>query len=135
MNSIINDQGELEEKSRWLRKEIFDMSMSKKKGHTPSSFSMVETLVTLFYRGFLKYDSVNIDNPNRDRLIISKGHGAMAAYPILADLGFFPKEELAKFTRRDGILRQYADNSIPGVECVTGSLGHGIGIATGFGLA
>lgn len=120
------------ERTQWLRKQIFDMAMPKKKGHVPSSFSQAEILVALYYGGILRYDSKNPQWTDRDRLIISKGHGAMAAYPILADLGFFPREELTRFTRKEGILRQYADNSIPGVECVTGSLGHGLGIAAGF---
>ena len=129
------DLGALQGKSRWLRTSLFDMAMSKKKGHVPSSFSMAEILVALYYGGVMKYNPQRPDWQEKDRLIISKGHGAMAAYPILADVGYFPVVELEKFTRREGILRQYADNSIPGVECVTGSLGHGLGIGAGFSLA
>src|SRR3989338_7788460 len=129
------DYESLTHRSMWLRKELFDMAIPKKKGHVPSSYSTAEILITLFYGGFLKHNPQNPADPNRDRLIISKGHGAMAVYPILAECGFFSRSELGNLTRKEGIVRQYADNSIPGVECVTGSLGHGIGFATGFGIA
>lgn len=117
---------DLTEKAKWLRREIFELVVSKRKGHIPSCFSIVEILVALYYGG--------IKRP-QDKVIISKGHAAMALYPILCDLGLVDKSELAKFTDKDGIFRMYADPSIPGVPAVTGSLGHGIGIAAGYALA
>lgn len=117
---------DLNQKARWLRQEIFELVTSKKKGHMPSCFSIVEILVALYYGG--------IKRP-QDKVIISKGHAAMALYPILVDQGLIDKNELQKFTDKDGILRMYADPSIPGIECVTGSLGHGIGVGAGYALA
>jgi transketolase len=129
------DLDALAAKSRWLRRELFEMVVRTKKGHVPSSYSCAEIAVALFYGGILRVDPKNPRWPDRDSFIVSKGHAAMVAYPILADLGFFPREEILKFTKPDGILRQYADPSIPGVETVCGSLGHGFTIGAGLALA
>jgi transketolase len=125
----IND---LVSKSRWLRQEIFEMVIAQKQGHIPSSFSMAEILTTLYYGGVLNYTPGQPDAPDRDRLIISKGHAAAALYPILADIGYFDKAELARFTQPGGLLGMYADFRIPGIEGISGSLGHGVGMAAGF---
>ena len=126
---------ELQKKAAWLRQEVFEMVVRAKKGHYPSSSSCTEILVSLMYGGHLKFDPKNPKWPDRDRLFISKGHAGMALYPILADLGYISKDEVAKFTHADGILKFYPDPKIPGVEAITGSLGHGIGIAVGHCLA
>jgi len=120
------------DKSQWLRLELLNLLTRKKKGHIPSSYSCAEVVIALLYGQYLRFDPRNPKARDRDRLIISKGHAAMVLYPILADLGFFQKEELEKFTAPDGILRLYADNSIPGIESITGSLGHGLGIGCGY---
>lgn len=131
-NQLILD---LNQKSRWLRQQLFDLVIETKKGHIPSSYSAAEISLALFYGGYLRFDPKNPKWPERDRFIVSKGHAAMLLYPILADLGFYPKEELKRFTKADGILRMYADNSIPGIESITGSLGHGLGIGCGYALS
>lgn len=121
----------LKQKAAWLRREIFEMVLRQRDGHIPSSLSMVEILVTLYYGGVLRYTPGQPKAPDRDRLLVSKGHAAMALYPILADVGYFPKDELAKFTQPEGILGMYADVRIPGIEGISGSLGHGLGMASG----
>ena len=68
-------------------------------------------------------------------LVISKGHGSICLYPILADLGFFDRNELDRVCQKGGILGGIPDPIIPGYETVNGSLGHGLGVATGIGLA
>lgn len=122
-------------RSQWLRQELFEMAMRQQQGHIPSSFSSVEILVALYYGGVARYTRGKANDPNRDRVIVSKGHAAMALYPILADLGYFPVDELKRFTQPDGLLGMYADIRIPGIEGVSGSLGHGLGMAAGFALA
>ncbi|OGR78403.1 MAG: hypothetical protein A3I11_02055 [Elusimicrobia bacterium RIFCSPLOWO2_02_FULL_39_32] len=122
-------------KSQWLRKEIFDMVIRTQKGHIPSCYSCSEIVLALCYGGMIRFDAKNPRSKNRDSLIVSKGHAAMVLYPILADLGFYPKEELLKFTNPNGILRMYADHTIPGIEAICGSLGHGFTIAAGYALA
>ena len=71
----------------------------------------------------------------RDRCVISKGHGSICMYPILADLGFFPKEELFRVCKAGGILGGIPDPIIPGYETLNGSLGHGLGVGAGMALA
>lgn len=122
-------------KSSWLRKKLFEMVMRTKKGHIPSSYSCAEILIALFYGGVLRYRHGHANDPTRDRMIVSKGHAAMALYPILADIGFVAASELQTFTARDCLLRMYADPGIPGIDSVTGSLGHGLGVGSGFALA
>jgi transketolase len=124
----------LKDRSQWLRKEAFEMVVRSKKGHYPSSSSITEIVVALFYGGYFNYNAKNPRDPDRDRIFISKGHAGMVLYPILADLGYVPKEELAKFTKSGGVFRFYPDPSIPGIEAITGSLGHGIGIGAGHAL-
>jgi transketolase len=126
---------ELKKKCAWLRREAFEMVVRSKKGHFPSSSSCVETVVALYYGGYLKYNAQNPKDPNRDRLFISKGHAGMVLYPILEELGFVPKGELLNFTKAGGVFRFYPDPSIPGIEAITGSLGHGMGLAAGHCLA
>ena len=128
----IND---LEDKALWLRRELWDMVMRQRKGHIPSSFSCTEIIVALYYGGVARITRGQPDDPKRDRVIISKGHAAMALYPILADLEFFDKLELKRFTQPGGLLGMYADFRIPGIEGISGSLGHGLGMGAGFALA
>lgn len=123
------------ERSAWLRRQLFGMVVRTKKGHVPSSFSCAEILIALFYGGILRYQKGYASDPLRDRIIVSKGHAAMALYPILADIGFVPAAELENFTRKDCLLRMYADPSIPGIDSISGSLGHGLGIGAGMALA
>lgn len=108
------------------------MVMRARDGHVPSSFSMTEIVVSLYYGGVLRYRRGEPGWPDRDRVIVSKGHAAMALYPVLADLGYFPHEELNRFTKPGGLLGMYADVRIPGIEGISGSLGHGLGMAAGF---
>ncbi len=122
-------------KSQWLRRTLFEMVMRTRKGHIPSCYSSIELLVALFYGGVLRYRHGKPNDTGRDRWIVSKGHAAMALYPILADIGFVAESELAQFTKKDALLRMYADPEIPGIDAISGSLGHGLGIASGICLA
>ena len=96
---------------------------------------MVEILVALYYGKVARITPNQPDAPDRDRILISKGHAAMALYPILADFGFFDTVELERFTQPGGLLGLYADFRIPGIEGVSGSLGHGVGMGAGIALA
>lgn len=121
-------------KARMIRRETFDMIMSANEGHIGGSFSCVELLVALYYGGVLRFDPARPEWPQRDRFIVSKAHGSQSWWVILADLGFFPKTELARFLQDGGLLSGHVDNRAPGVEVVAGSLGHGLGIAAGMAL-
>ena len=103
--------------------------------HELASESTLDVLWVLYDR-ILKVDSQAPDDPNRDRFLLSKGHGPMAYYAVLAAKGFIPIDALPTFGRYDSILGQHPDRSlIPGVEISSGSLGHGLPIAVGVAAA
>lgn len=124
----------LDARSRALRREIVGMLAAARRGHVGSAFSLVEILRVL-YDDVLRYDPGRPRWLERDRCILSKGHGCLALYAVLADKGFFARAELAKFCRADGILGGHPEyGKVPGVEASTGSLGHGLSIGIGFAL-
>ena len=103
--------------------------------HEESSTSTLDA-VGILYERVLKVDPSNPAWPERDRFILSKGHGPMAYYAILAHLGFFPTDWLDTFTDRGGRLGSHPDRVlVPGVEASTGSLGHGLAMSVGVALA
>jgi transketolase len=108
---------------------------SGKRAHLGSAMSIVE-IIRVLYDDFLKIDPNNPKDPQRDRFILSKGHGCLAQYVVLADKGFFDKKELLKFCHADSILGGHPEfGKIPGVEASTGALGHGMPIGVGMALA
>jgi transketolase len=125
----------LEERSHWVRIKVLEMAVAANSGHVSTAFSQTEILVALYYGGILRYDPKNPRWPGRDRFILSKGQGGIGLYPILADCGFFSLEELDRFAQRGSILGVHSEWNIPGIEVVTGSLGHGLPIATGIAQA
>jgi transketolase len=125
----------LDDKAMELRKQVIDLSMVSTGGHLGGAFSMMDIVVALYYHT-LKVDPHNPTWAGRDRFVLSKGHGAIAYVPILADLGFFPKEWLSTFNKLDSPFGMHPDmHKIPGVEMSTGSLGHGLSIAVGMALS
>lgn len=103
--------------------------------HDSSATSTIHVIWTLYDR-VLRFDPKRPRSPDRDRFVLSKGHGPVAYYAILADKGFFPADELTRFMAWDGILGAHPDrNQVPGVETSTGSLGHGLPMAVGMALA
>lgn len=117
------------------RKEILDIFIKGGRGHLPSAFSLVEILVTLYYRKF-NLSPESFDSIDRDRVILSKGHGCLALYAVLQDLGFISKEEYPKFCKVGGILGGHPSRlRVPGVEVSTGSLGHGLSVGIGMALS
>jgi transketolase len=125
---------ELEEKARWVRRRTFEMVISAGSGHLGGSFSSTDILVALYYGGVLAHDPSNPNWDGRDRLIASKGHSSLALYPILADRGYFPIADLEGFNDEGSTLGGHPDTRTPGIETVTGSLGHGLGIGAGLAL-
>jgi transketolase len=125
----------LTQKSQHIRKLILEMCSKAGTGHVTSSFSCTEILVALYYGGLLRFDPKNPRWPERDRFILSKGQASVILYCVLADLGFFPVEELDHFAQADGKFGVHLQNSVPGVEITAGSLGQGINVATGLAHA
>lgn len=125
----------LSEKARWVWEETLRIHRRSPETRVASSLSPIEIFVVLYYGGFLRQDSGNPRWAGRDRCIISKGHGSLCMYPILADLGYFPMEELEKVCQEGSFLGGIPDPVIPGYETVNGSLGHGAGVSSGMALA
>lgn len=124
----------LQEKARWVRRELLKMIARAKTGHTGGALSTVDILVALYY------EVMDIGQPGscqtgRDHFILSKGHSCEGLYCILADLGFFAQEELQTFCQFGTRLTGHPTRHIPGIEVNTGSLGHGLSIGVGMALA
>jgi len=139
MNAVLHkfqvDIAGLEYQANQIRNKILQLCISTG-GHIVSSLSCVDILVTLYYGGNLNVDANNPELEDRDRFLLSKGHGETALYAILADLGFFPTSWLeTRYRRGDCHLGGHPDRKIPGVEITSGSLGHGLGLAAGLSLA
>jgi len=125
---------DLREKSHWVWRETLAVHRRAPETRIASSLSAIEIFVALYYGGVLRFDPVKPLAEHRDRCVISKGHGSICMYPILADLGYFPMEELHRVCKTGGFLGGIPDPVIPGYETVNGSLGHGFGVATGMAL-
>jgi transketolase len=105
-------------------------------GHPGGSLSAVEVVTALYFGGVLRYDPARPDWPDRDRFILSKGHGVPVQYAAMAEAGYFPVEELNTLRRIDGRLQGHPVlGSLPGIEASTGSLGQGLSIGLGMALA
>ncbi len=123
----------LDGRSIALRVAIVKMLEAGGRGHLASALSLVEILRVL-YDDVMRYDPRNPRWPLRDRFILSKGHGCMALYVLLADKGFFPEADLWTFCRKGSMLGGHPEIKVPGVEASTGSLGHGLSIGVGMAL-
>lgn len=102
--------------------------------HIGSCLSMADILAVL-YSNCLRIDAQHPDWVDRDRFILSKGHGAAALYAVLAECGFFPVEQLDTYCQDGSMLLGHVNYDVPGVEVSTGSLGHGLAIGCGMALA
>jgi transketolase len=120
---------------RDIRKTIFLTAYSASIAHIASAFSIVEILYVLYSNKILKVDSKNPNMVDRDKFILSKGHGSLALYTILCREGFFDENILKTFAKPGSILGgEPTIPLIPGVEATTGSLGQGISCALGLAL-
>lgn len=128
-------EGRLRRKAQWVRSTVLEMAVKAHSGHISTAYSQTELLVALYYGGLLRFDARNPKWNGRDRFILSKGQGGIGLYPILADLGYFPLSELENFAGVGNLLGVHAEWNIPGIEVITGSLGHGLPIATGMAEA
>lgn len=131
---MASDLENLEEKAVWVWRETLAIHRRAPETRIASSLSCVEIFVALYYGQVLNFNPNYPLSSARDRCIISKGHGSICMYPILADLGFFSKDELLRVCKTGGFLGGIPDPVIPGYETVNGSLGHGLGVATGVAL-
>lgn len=132
---MAKDIHELQKIAKEVRKDIITMLTESGSGHPGGSLSAVEILTTLYFKEM----NVNVEDPdniNRDRFVLSKGHAAPVLYSVLAEKGFFNKEELMGLRKLGSMLQGHPNmNYVPGIDMSTGSLGQGISTAVGMGIA
>jgi transketolase len=125
------DKKFLSEKAKEIRKGVLTAVHSANSGHPGGSLSIADILAYLFFEK-MNISTDNPDNPERDRFVLSKGHTAPALYAVLAEKGYFPKEDLKTFRNSKSYLQGHPDmKDIPGVDMTTGSLGLGVSAACG----
>ncbi len=122
--------------ARTIRKGIITSTTTAGSGHPTSSLSGVEVAVALYFGGFLRHDAKNPHWPQRDRFILSKGHAAPLLYAVLAEAGFFSRDQLPTLRKLGSPLEGHPNmKRLPGVEASTGSLGQGLSLGVGHALA
>ena len=118
-----------------IRKEILEMGYKSKASHLGSALSLVEILYTVYFKT-ANYSKENMTDPERDKIILSKGHGSAALYAVLHKKGILTDEEISSYCMNGGLLPCHIDmHTARGFEASAGALGHGIGIAVGLALA
>ncbi len=132
MDALIKKQ--LEITAANVRKGVIEGTFNAKSGHPGGSMSIADVLTYLYFNK-LNIDPKNPDMKERDRVVLSKGHTAPALYSVLAERGFFPKEELKSLRHIGALLQGHPCIHIPGVDMSSGSLGQGISAACGMALA
>jgi transketolase len=126
---------ELQEISKRIRRDIIQMIGAAKSGHPGGSLSAVEILVTLYW-DVMRHNPAQPEWPDRDRFILSKGHAAPVLYSVMAECGYTPKDQLQTLRKLGSIYQGHPDKRfIPALEASTGSLGEGLSLALGMGLA
>jgi transketolase len=131
-----NDIHRLESIAREMRARIIETSHKTGTPHLGSCLSCVDLLVALYF-SVLRIDPVQPKSPDRDRFILSKGHGAPALFQVLARRGFYPESMLDSYGQDGGVFAEHppAPDQLAGIEAATGSLGHGLPIGLGMALA
>lgn len=134
MSAPQNKIQELEAKAKQIRRVIIEMIAKAGSGHPGGSLSATD-LITALFSSVLKYNAKDPKWPDRDRFHMSKGHCCPLWYAVLAEAGYFPKENLMTLRQLGSLLQGHPDTRTPGVEVSSGSLGQGLSIAVGMSLA
>src|SRR3990170_4375294 len=128
------DLGRLTAIARECRIQIIRMLTHAGSGHPGGSLSVIDILTTLFFAR-MRYDPKRPDWPDRDRVVLSKGHAVPALYSVMAKAGYFPESQLITLRKLGSPLQGHPDRvMLPGIEAATGSLGQGLSIALGLAL-
>jgi len=128
--------GQVKDMAKVVRRHVIEMIGEAGSGHPGGSLSVTDILSVLYFGGVLRVDPKNPSWPERDRLVLSKGHSAPALYAVLAEKGFFDKGILPTLRKLGSPLQGHPDcRKTPGVDASTGSLGQGLSIAVGMALA
>ena len=125
----------LKEIAARMRIDIIEMLAKAGSGHPGGSLSAIDILVCLYFSQ-MRYDSKRPDWPDRDRFVLSKGHAVPAQYAVMAEAGYFPRQELMTLRQLNSRLQGHPVNTaLPGIEACTGALGQGLSVAQGMALA
>lgn len=134
MAERVDDLKQLEQIAHQVRVDIMEMLVAAQTGHPGGCLSEAEILTVLYFH-VMNIDPKQPDWVDRDRLVLSKGHGAGGLYATLCEHGYFGREHLRRFRQIGGILQGHPDRTkVPGVDMTTGSLGQGLGAAVGIAL-
>ncbi len=118
-----------------LRENVIDMIVEGKAGHIGGDMSVMEILTEIYFDQ-MNISPENMDDPDRDKFIMSKGHSVEAYYAVLAKKGFFDiKDVIAEFSKFGSQFIGHPNNKLPGIEMNSGSLGHGLPVSVGMALA
>ncbi len=125
----------LKQTAKVIRRDIIEEIYEGQSGHPGGALSCTDILTVLYFNQ-MNINPQKIDDPNRDRFVLSKGHASAALYATLAERGYFSKEELKKFRKLNSILQGHPDmKHIPGVDMSSGSLGQGLSVANGMAIS
>ena len=131
----MSDLKALKAKSFELRKDVVEMIRNAKAGHIGGDFSVMDILVDLYMRQ-MNISTENMDDPNRDYFVMSKGHSVEAYYAVLAEKGFIDREQVIReFSTFGSKFIGHPNNKLPGIEMNSGSLGHGLPVSIGMAIA
>jgi transketolase len=131
----IHDAAQLAALTRQMRREVIEMITEAKSGHPGGSLSAAEIVCTLFF-DVMRHDPENPQWNDRDRFILSKGHGCPILYAVMAECGYCPKDQLKTLRKLGSIYQGHPDvRFLPALEASTGSLGQGLSLAVGMSLA
>lgn len=123
-------------KCKEIRKKIFLTAYRGGMAHLASSFSCVEILYTLYLKKIMRYDIFDLEMPDRDRFVLSKGHGGLALFTVMAEAGLIDEDELKNFLQPGThVGGEPCMRDMKGIEASTGSLGHGLSMAVGMAMA
>ncbi|RTD95858.1 transketolase [Variovorax atrisoli] len=117
-----------------LRKTVVEMAYAGNAVHLGCAFSIIELLSCLYGR-HMRYDKADAADPMRDYLVLSKGHGVMAQYACLYELGWIDRVDIDQYFHDGSRLKGLSDAHVPGCEVTSGTLGHGLSVGVGLALA
>ncbi|MCE9599047.1 MAG: transketolase [Spirochaetia bacterium] len=120
--------------ARKLRKTVLEMAYAGSTVHIACAFSIIEILAVL-YRSHLNLGDSSINSPDRDFLVLSKGHGVMAQYACMRELGWLTDKDIFNYFGDGTLLKGLSDGHVPGLEVTSGSLGHGLSVGVGLALS
>ncbi|AEH07167.1 transketolase [Methanothermococcus okinawensis] len=129
----IKEIEDLKQIAKKIRYDVVKMIGLAESGHPGGSLSSTDIIVALYYK-LMNHDPKNPNKKDRDRFVLSKGHCCPALYAVLAELGYFDKDELWKLRKTGALLQGHPNIKIPGIEANTGSLGQGFSVAVGMAL-